>query len=367
MENFNLNNLPPHLQMQEVDPVQQAKTDAFIAVMNQKIFEDDALKYFTNVQKVELPIGLMSYLDFVEMEPTSDEKETDFVTGFEQPLTRGESVPMKTIGLQLFNQAIEQQTYQVSATITREMIEHLKSIGIDAVTQTEGVLINESKMAIWKNVLAKIDNYGEISYRKSWTDKDLKKEKRTKWIHKNLSFLEKWLPKYFKGVYQKAYVITSDMTIQEAHRRIITAILSACNMLAITTRRGAGNVAVVNGQIGTILQDIEGFVLPSEAKVSMVTGGEPYIAGTFNGITIFVDPMKRWDDNSITVSRMPKNNEPGMYLPYMGAQSLSTIAEGTMAPKIAIRLRYASVFVGQKEKADIYYTKIYFKFEKSLI
>jgi hypothetical protein len=149
---------------------------------------------------------------------------------------------------------------------------------------------------------------------------------------------------------------------------IVAKILGACNRIAINSRIGSGNVVITNCQIGTILQDSPGFVqTPMYGEVSMQNPCGPYMIGTISGITVFVNPMMRWDDTTITALRAPKDCEPCIYLPYMGVNSLMTIAEATMAPKIALRLRYTPLFVGKDNSGDKYYEKIYFKLEKNLI
>lgn len=210
--------------------------------------------------------------------------------------------------------------------------------------------------------------YAEISYRKSWTNEELKKEKRTKWIHKYLPFLEKRLPKFFKGIYKKQCVITEDMNRDKTLRMIISKILSACNKIAVQGRRGSGNVVVTNCQLSVILQDSPAFMIKQVTDSTInIHNGMPYPIGTIQSITIFVDPYMRWDDTSVLVFKKPQEYEPSIYMPYMGAQSICTIAERTMAPRIALRYRCAPSFVGAENSADRYYEKIYFKLNKNLI
>jgi hypothetical protein len=54
-----------------------------------------------------------------------------------------------------------------------------------------------------------------------------------------------------------------------------------------------------------------------------------------------------WGDYSITVGRKGDGNGPGVvFMPYLMAESVQTIAEGTMAPKVAVKSRFALVDAG---------------------
>jgi hypothetical protein len=55
----------------------------------------------------------------------------------------------------------------------------------------------------------------------------------------------------------------------------------------------------------------------------------------------------KYDDTRILVGRKGADEEPGLkFMPYLMAESIQTIAEGTMAPKLAVKSRYALVEAG---------------------
>jgi hypothetical protein len=115
----------------------------------------------------------------------------------------------------------------------------------------------------------------------------------------------------------------------------------------IRGRRGAANFAVTNGQVATALQDISGFTSYAMSNTFNQQGGSLYPVGQVAGVTIYVDPLMGWNDNRVLVGRKGDGNSPGLvFMPYLMAESVSTIAEGTMAPKIAIKSRYALVEAG---------------------
>jgi len=64
-------------------------------------------------------------------------------------------------------------------------------------------------------------------------------------------------------------------------------------------------------------------------------------------MTIYVDPNMKYEDTRILIGRKGADEEPGLkFMPYLMAESIQTIAEGTMAPKIAVKSRYALVEAG---------------------
>jgi hypothetical protein len=64
-------------------------------------------------------------------------------------------------------------------------------------------------------------------------------------------------------------------------------------------------------------------------------------------MTVYVDPNMAWSDNRVLVGRKGADEEPGLkYMPYMLAETIQTVAEGTMSPKVAVKSRYALVEAG---------------------
>jgi hypothetical protein len=54
-----------------------------------------------------------------------------------------------------------------------------------------------------------------------------------------------------------------------------------------------------------------------------------------------------FNDTRVLVGRKGGDDEPGLkFMPYMMAESIQTISEGTMSPKIAVKSRYALVEAG---------------------
>ena len=75
--------------------------------------------------------------------------------------------------------------------------------------------------------------------------------------------------------------------------------------------------------------------------------GAIYPLGSIAGINVYTDPSVDFNDVEILIGRKGDGNGPGLvFMPYLMAESVQTIVEGTMAPKVAVKSRYALVEAG---------------------
>ena len=237
--------------------------------------------------------------------------------GLGAPMSRGlgESTPDKVMGLSLFSKSVAAETFQVAAAVTREQVQDLKQFGVDAVAQVEAVLTNELTQSINNHILRKMRSIaGENLF----------------------------------GVDVKMNIaVAGGETKGDSHRRILTAILAAGNLIAQRGRRGAGNFAVVGGKVASALQGVAGFVAYPMANTINQVAGAIYPLGSIAGINVYTDPSVAFDDVEILIGRKGDGNGPGLvFMPYLMAESVQTIVEGTMAPKVAVKSRYALVEAG---------------------
>lgn len=272
-----------------------------------------------------------------------------------EPYTRGEgeSQPDNLMGLTLFNKSVEAQTYQVAAAVTREQIMDLKQFGIDAVAQIDSVLTNELTQSINKHILQRLFRLGVTNHAQ------ISVIEKTNF---NLVFNTTGFPQTVvlgedatgtvKTINSNAAINTSSLTGGETQgslqRRILSKILAAANMISVRGRRGAADFAVTNGLVATALQDISGFTPYPLSNTINQSAGSLYPVGSVAGVTVYVDPNMQWSDTRVLVGRKGDGNSPGLvFMPYILADKAETIAEGTMAPKIAVKSRYALVDAGQ--------------------
>jgi hypothetical protein len=280
----------------------------------------------------------------------------------------GESTPDNLLGLSLFNKSVAAKTYQVAAAVTREQVQDLKQFGIDAVAQVEAVLVNELTQSINKYILDRIFRNGATNASNVFNVDGL---------NLSASYIATGnvpgVTAISLGAGNSSNVNvalnTADTVIGNGgetqgslQRRLYTKVLAASNLIATRGRRGPATFAVCSGEIATALQDIAGFVPYPLSNTINQAGGSLYPIGSLAGVTIYVDPNMAWTDYRVAVGRKGDGNSPGLvFMPYLMAESVETIAEGTMAPKIAVKSRFALVDAGFHPET-MYYT-LGFEFE----
>jgi len=272
----------------------------------------------------------------------------------------GEATPDNIMGLSLFNKSVAAKTYQVAAAVTREQVQDLKQFGIDAVAQVEAVLVNELTQSINKYILDRIFRNGatnalNVSNVEGFNlSASFGTNAGTDTI--NLGQGNGANNSAVSFSVTRTLVNSGGETQGTIQRRLYTKILAASNLIATRGRRGPATFAVCSGEIATALQDIAGFVPYPLSNTINQAGGSLYPIGALAGVTIYVDPNMSWNDYRVAVGRKGDGNSPGLvFMPYLMAESVETIAEGTMAPKIAVKSRFALVDAGFHPET-MYYT-----------
>jgi hypothetical protein len=295
----------------------------------------------------------------------------DHITGFSgneygtnDPYSRevGETTQDNVMNLTLFNQSVEAKTFQVAAAVTREQVQDLKQFGVDAVAQVEAVLANELTQSINKNILERLFKLGVKNHANISATQSVH-------FHLNLADTATAIANFGDLTDSEGQPRTSDFdstiaptegatvsnseNIHTRQRKIFSKVLACANMIAIRGRRGNANFMVTNGQIATALQDSAGFIAAPMANTLNQVGGSLYPVGTIGGVAVYVDPNMAWSDNRVLVGRKGDGNSPGLvFMPYLMAESVETIAEGTMAPKIAVKSRFALVEAGHHPETN---------------
>ena len=231
------------------------------------------------------------------------------------PMTRGvgEQTRDKVMGLSLFSKSVSAETFQVAAAVTREQVQDLKQFGVDAIAQVEAVLTNELTQSINNHILLKMRDIAGSGI----------------------------------AGFNYAGALGGGETVADRQRQILTNILAAANLIAQNGRRGAGNFAVVGGAMASALQSVAGFVAYPMANTINQVAGSIYPLGSVAGVNIYTDPSRAFGETEVLVGRKGDGNGPGLvFMPYLMAESVQAIVEGTMAPKVAVKSRYALVEAG---------------------
>lgn len=275
-----------------------------------------------------------------------------------QPYLReeGERTPTRSLGLKFSNKSVEAQTYQVDIAVTREQLQDSKHLGLDLIARAHELLANETTQSINKNIIDRIFALGATNAMQIY---------RRHGVHFNVNFDDTTgSAKVFDLGYgsdgvnavmtvpaaqaTSAKVGAGGETLLTAQRRIVDQVLSAGNMITVRGRRGGATSAIVNGQLATVLQLISGFQAAPVMNTFSQTNGSLTPLGSLAGVTFYTDPNMDWSDTRVVVFRKGEGVTPGViFMPYILTDTVETVAESLMGPKIQVKSRYALVDAGQ--------------------
>lgn len=241
----------------------------------------------------------------------------------------GEVTFPNKLGMRTFTRMVEAKTYQVAIGVTQEQIVDLrKGFGIDVLKMVENAALNQLSQSINKHILNRIFYLG-LKNKQAFQvseggDLDL-----------NLSTFFAANTGYFEN----------QMTLQ---RRILSRILAAANVITQRGRRGPATGVIVGPALATAIQDISTFQTNPMSNTVTQNAGQLYPVGKLNGaLTVYVDQNMKWNDYRVAVFRKGGDDEPGLkFCPYMMADTIQTISEGTLTPIVAVKSRYALVEAG---------------------
>lgn len=293
----------------------------------------------------------------------------NFATGKKEGMTRAqnETGTGNVLGLRIFTKFVQTQSYEVTASVTRQQLQDLPLYGVDAVGKLMEACQNEITQSINARILEHVFALGVTN---------AVKLKATQGADMNFTMqLGNGTPKTLAditrhyvdifgvdqaatwGNVQNVEVTTSAENLYSRQRRISSRILAASNLIQLTGRRGPATWVVTNAKVVTALQDCSQYVVaPMANTFTQSATANLYKAGTLAGIQVYVDPYMDWDDTRICVGRKGNGNEPGViFMPYILADKVSIVAEGTMAPKMLVNSRYAIVDAGFYPET-MYYT-----------
>ena len=268
------------------------------------------------------------------------------------PMLRGvgESTYYNSMGLSTFTKFVEAETFQVAASVTTEQIQDLnKQFGIDVISMIENALVNEVSQAINKHILSRAFALG-------WSNHVTFSNVENQNLNLNLVLngaagtTSNYINKSdvnISMVLPAGPASTSYENLSTLQRRLFSRILAAGNVVANRGRRGPANFIVTNAAVASALQDISQFTFAPFSNTLTQNNGTLYPVGSLAGMTVYVDQNMNYNDTRVLVGRKGGDDEPGLkFMPYMMAESIQTISEGTMSPKIAVKSRYALVEAG---------------------
>ena len=290
-----------------------------------------------------------------------------------EPMSRGtgEQTMARQLSLQLFTKHVQVGTIMVGCAVTQEQVTDLqKQWGIDVIKMVENAGINELSATINRHITSRLFALG-------WKNHYKLVEVEGPAANLNLSFDPSYtatsgvrmtpalaIPQSEQndptGVAYKSCVnvalpykpmyIPSGAAFENRDtllKRLAVNFLAASNWILQRGRYGAATFAVTNITIATLLQSNANYTFSPVANTISQNGGSLYPIGGMFGLTIYVDPLMGGSDNRVLVGRKGGKDEPGVHFcPYVMAESVQIIAEGTMSPKLMIKSRYALVDAG---------------------
>lgn len=236
----------------------------------------------------------------------------------------GEASKYRQMGLRMFTKFVEARGDQVAISATVEQIQDLNRVwNYDVVSMLENVATNELAQSINKQLVDRMFVLGASHAAKVAVAEGV-----------TVATLSLDAGGGFENT----------STLQ---RRFVTRILELANLIYHRGRFGAGTFIVTNGRIASALADVSGYQLAPFNNDLAGAAGQLYPVGKVYGLTVYTDPNMSWSDTRVLIGRKGADEEPGVkFMPYIIAESLQTISEGTMSPKIAMKSRYAIVEAG---------------------
>lgn len=314
----------------------------------------DMIADFTEDEKKAVQVDFaQTMVDFID-------GFANFATGKKEPMTRAENETGtgNTIGLRLFSKWITVGSYEVTGAVTRQQLQDLPLYGVNAVSKIMEAMQNEITQSINARILEHVFRLGVTNALnlKNYQGVDLNLYMGT--ADKDFAQLPMNIKEYKDifgndlratwGTIKNSEVNTSAENLHTRQRRIASRVLAASNLIQVTNRRGPATWVVTNTQVVTALQDCAQYVVaPMQNTFTQSVTANLYKAGQLAGLQVYVDPYMDWNDTRICVGRKGSGNEPGVvFMPYILADQMSLVAEGTMAPKMLVNSRYAIADIG---------------------
>jgi hypothetical protein len=231
----------------------------------------------------------------------------------------------RQMGLRMFTKFVEAKTDQVAISASVEQIQDLNRVwNYDVISMLENVAVNDIAQSINKQLVDRVFTLADTHA----TEVELVEGGNI--VTLNLAA--------GTGGFEN---------VSTLQRRLVTKILELANLIYHRGRFGAATFIVTNGRLASALADVAGYSIAQVPSDMASTAGNLYPAGKVYGVQVYVDPNLRWGDTRIMLGRKGADEEPGVkFMPYIMAESLQTISEGTFSPKVGMKSRYAITEAG---------------------
>ena len=332
--------------------------DEFSAATKVELGSNDAIEVTAGSLKADLVSGMADHVQEFSNFFGKDGKGTSS----NDPMTRAqnETGVGNTIGARMFTKLVQMGSYEVTGSVTRQQLQDMPLYGVDVIGKVLEAMQNQISQSINNRILDRLFKLGvtNAKVQKEYQGVDLNlffgttadAKKALKDFPAASKFIgiddqnaaENW------GDIANATKNTAAENVYTHQRRIMSRVLAAANVITNVSRFGRPNFVVTNTKILSALQDCAGFVVaPMTNTLTQDGSSSLYFAGSIAGLNLYVDPYMTWDDTRVLVGRKGDGNTPGVvFMPYILADTVQTIVEGTMAPKLLVNSRFAIVDAG---------------------
>ena len=298
---------------------------------------------------------------------------SNFFDGSEDPMTRAqnETGVGNTIGIRHFTKMIQMGSYEVTGAVTRQQLQDLPVYGVNAIGSILQAMQNQISQEINNRILDRLFRLGvtnaiNLAHTQPGSNMNLYLSNTLDGKEFNtFSYYKKYVgihgEKANFGTITPANSITGGETFISNQRRIASRIMAAANLVTQSSRHGRPSWIVTNTQVLSALQDNANFVVAPVTNTLTQDGSQSiYFAGSIAGMNVYVDPYMAWDDTRILVGKKANVSaagvsDPGVvFMPYILADTVQTIVEGTMAPKLLVNSRFAIVDAGFYPEQNYY-------------
>ena len=291
-----------------------------------------------------------------------------------EPMDRatGEMQYPRQMNLKVFTKFVSVGTQSVAVAVTQEQVQDLqKQWGIDVLKLVENAAINELSQSINKHILSRLFALGWKNHVQAYEAEginlnlDLTKDSAidvTFASYDDRGEIQMSMPVAKPAIYGDGSFENADTMF----KKIGVNMLAAGNVIMQRGRRGAANFVVTNWKIATMLQSNAQYAFSPIANTFNQNNGSLYPVGTVAGLTVYVDPLMHTQDTRVLVGRKGDKDEPQVvFCPYIMAESVRLITEGTASPKVLTKSRYALVDLGWYPQLN--YLTFYVKTAEGLV
>jgi hypothetical protein len=149
----------------------------------------------------------------------------------------------------------------------------------------------------------------------------------------------------------------------EKYRELYNALIRKSNVIAVNTRRGAGNFAIVNPTVAAVLETLSSFtVQPVPADVGTQVTGVARLGSLDGRIAVYRDTFQS-TDQMIVGYKGPSEYDAGViYLPYVQLLAMKATFEDSFHPTVGLMSRYA--IYGGTTNDQLFTSQIYYYYLK---